>query len=52
MAHGDWLPWLKTNADKLGFESPRTAQRLMDFTKFVVNDEFDLWGEYAARRLS
>jgi phage N-6-adenine-methyltransferase len=27
--HGEWLPWLKANADVLGFETPRTAQRLM-----------------------
>jgi DNA-binding transcriptional regulator YhcF (GntR family) len=27
--HGDWLPWLKTNKDVLGFENDSTARRLM-----------------------
>jgi hypothetical protein len=29
LGHGEWLPWLEANADALGFETPRTAQRLM-----------------------
>ena len=31
LGHGQWLPWLVANADELGFDTPRTAQRLMDF---------------------
>jgi hypothetical protein len=27
--HGSWLPWLADNADVLGFDSRRTASRLM-----------------------
>jgi phage N-6-adenine-methyltransferase len=30
VGHGNWLRWLEANADLLGFETPRTAQRLMD----------------------
>jgi Protein of unknown function (DUF3102) len=30
LGHGQWLPWLANNADELGFDTPRTAQRLMD----------------------
>jgi Protein of unknown function (DUF3102) len=30
LPHGQWLPWLANNADELGFDTPRTAQRLMD----------------------
>ena len=29
LARGEWLPWLETNAEVLGFESRRTASRLM-----------------------
>jgi phage N-6-adenine-methyltransferase len=29
LAHGDWLAWLKGNSEVLGFDTPRTAQRLM-----------------------
>ncbi len=29
MAHGEWLPWLETNAGVLGFETDRTARFLM-----------------------
>src|SRR5262249_14340165 len=29
LKHGEWLPWLEANADVLGFDTPRTAQRLM-----------------------
>jgi ParB family chromosome partitioning protein len=30
LAHGEWLPWLEANAELLGFDTPRTAQRLME----------------------
>jgi N6-adenosine-specific RNA methylase IME4 len=29
LKHGEWLPWLRANADALGFDTPLTAQRLM-----------------------
>lgn len=29
MKHGEWMPWLSENADVLGFETDRTAQRLI-----------------------
>jgi ParB family chromosome partitioning protein len=29
MAHGEWLPWLRANADVLGFSNDSTARRLM-----------------------
>jgi DNA modification methylase len=29
LRHGQWLPWLRRNADALGFDSDRTAQRLI-----------------------
>jgi len=29
LQHGEWLPWLKRNADVLGFKAPRTAQLLI-----------------------
>jgi hypothetical protein len=29
LGHGQWLPWLAENAMVLGFDTPRTAQRLM-----------------------
>lgn len=29
LAHGEWLPWLAANAEVLGFDTDRTAQRLM-----------------------
>ena len=29
MAHGEWLPWLESQADVPGFPSYRTAQRLI-----------------------
>jgi hypothetical protein len=29
LGHGEWLPWLAVNAEVLGFDTPRTAQRLM-----------------------
>jgi len=40
--HGQWLPWLKANADALGFDTDRTAQRLMNAAaKSDVDDGFD-----------
>jgi N6-adenosine-specific RNA methylase IME4 len=30
VGHGEWLPWLKANAEVLGFNTPRIAQRLME----------------------
>jgi hypothetical protein len=42
LKHGTWLPWLEDNADVLGLDTPRTAQRLMDVaTKYDVNVVFD-----------
>jgi hypothetical protein len=29
LPHGQWLPWLRDNAEVLGFDTPRTAQRLI-----------------------
>jgi hypothetical protein len=29
LAHGQWLPWLKANAEVLGFKADRTARLLM-----------------------
>jgi hypothetical protein len=29
LKHGEWLPWIKANADALGFDADRTAQRLI-----------------------
>ena len=37
LPHGEWLPWLKANADALGFNNPRTAQHLM-----VVASKYDV----------
>src|SRR5258708_28452432 len=40
--HGQWLPWLETNADILGFETRMTASRLMKAArKCNVNDTFN-----------
>jgi len=33
LGHGPWLPWLKDNAEILGFNSDRTAQRLINLGK-------------------
>lgn len=33
MKHGEWLPWLKENADALGFSSDQTARKLMTAAK-------------------
>ena len=29
VGYGNWLPWLRDNADAIGFDTPRTAQMLM-----------------------
>jgi hypothetical protein len=53
--HGSWQPWLRDNADVLGFETPLTAQRLMKLASNTSStkhlDEFgalaisrQLWG--------
>src|SRR5262249_48237466 len=48
--HGAWLPWLKQNADVLGFDDERKAQRLMNAaSKYDVDDVFD---ESKAREIS
>lgn len=33
LLHGEWLPWLAANATDLAFDTPRTAQRLMDLAR-------------------
>src|SRR5262249_21369143 len=48
---GQWLAWLKENAAKLGFNSTRTAQRLIALAASNATSDvasFDLWGN--ARR--
>src|SRR5262249_21331325 len=50
LGYGKWLPWLKANADVLGFDTPRTAQRLISFSsKHDVNVAF---GENEALQIS
>jgi phage N-6-adenine-methyltransferase len=42
LKHGEWLPWLQANADALGFDTPRTAQRLIEVArKYDVDVVFD-----------
>lgn len=42
LGHGKWVPWLEANAETLGFETPRTAQRLLLIgRKYDVNVAFD-----------
>jgi hypothetical protein len=42
LRHGLWLPWLERNAEVLGFETPRTAERLMKAAaKCDASVEFD-----------
>ena len=49
LGHGNWLPWLATNVDALGFEE-WTAQRLMRAaTKYVASHGFN---EDQARQIS
>ena len=40
--HGEWMPWLKENADALGFRGKNTAANLMTAAtiKIPVNGEF------------
>src|SRR5438105_1764977 len=33
LAHGEWEAWLKANREPLGFDSTRTAQRLMSIAR-------------------
>lgn len=42
LKHGEWLPWLAHNAEILDFETPRTAQRLLQLgiSKCDVNVAF------------
>ena len=41
LGHGEWLPWLKSNEDDLGFKGDRMAQRLMGVAKkYDVNVVF------------
>src|SRR3954462_10063190 len=48
LEHGEWLPWLAANADVLGFESRRTATRLMrEATKWDVDFPFEAISEDA-----
>jgi phage N-6-adenine-methyltransferase len=50
LAHGEWLPWLADNADALGFDTPRTAQRLINLAgKYDASVVFD---DGEAQRLS
>jgi hypothetical protein len=59
LPHGSWLPWLAENADALGFESERTARRLMGPAKWDVNVRFgedeaiqisrEVWGNAAPK---
>lgn len=42
VGHGRWLPWLEANADVLGFDTRRTAARLMDVAeKWDASVPFD-----------
>lgn len=42
MSRGEWLPWLKANADALGFETRITSARLMKLAEeCIVDDTFD-----------
>lgn len=34
VGHGNWLAWVESNADALGFNSIRTADRLREFAAF------------------
>jgi hypothetical protein len=40
-AHGEWLPWLKANAEVLGFNTDRTARMLMRAAKRKLASDFD-----------
>lgn len=41
MGHGEWLPWLKANEGILGFDNPRTAQRLMQVANTASTPHLD-----------
>jgi hypothetical protein len=50
LGHGRWLAWLKANAHVLGFDSPRTADRLMrGAAKLDASVQYD---EIAATQIS
>jgi hypothetical protein len=42
LPHDEWLPWLKANAEALNFESPRTAERLLEIGKYDASVEYDV----------
>jgi hypothetical protein len=55
LKHGEWLPWLKENADALGFDTDRTARRFIRFAAnrtltsdldeaAAVQENRELWG--------
>src|SRR5262245_15081447 len=50
LKHGAWLPWLEANADALGFDTPRTAQRLIGLAGNATPASY--LDERAALRLS
>ena len=51
--HGEWLLWLKANADALDFEAPQTAQKLMGLArKYPVDAVFDEIEAIRANRLA
>ena len=42
LSHGEWLPWLEAHAEELGFDTRRTAARLMEAaSKWVASVPFD-----------
>jgi phage N-6-adenine-methyltransferase len=41
LKHGEWLPWLEANREILGFDTERTAERLVRAAKFDASVEFD-----------
>jgi ParB family chromosome partitioning protein len=51
VGHGNWLPWLEANADVLGFDNPRTPQRLMTISgKYDAGVAFDETKAFAISR--
>lgn len=54
LGHGKWLPWLRANAEALGFKSDRTAQYLMKVARENPKMSSDLsttvWGKTAQWR--
>jgi len=41
LAHGEWLPWLRANADVLGFDSDSTARRLMALANRALTHDLE-----------